>query len=88
MCTAAITLTTKGLANIDNAEILLKIKSVFALFIQTMEVSFYPVKKKREKKKKVSLYSDECSPVSRAGDTLYLLLTISSCSSLTNTPSC
>ncbi|PTB66618.1 exocyst complex, sec15 subunit [Trichoderma citrinoviride] len=43
MCTAAITLTTKGLANIDNAEILLKIKSVFALFIQTMEGWGYSV---------------------------------------------
>lgn len=39
MCTAAIALTTKALTNIDNAEVLLKIKSVIALFIQTMEVS-------------------------------------------------
>ncbi|EGR44269.1 exocyst complex, sec15 subunit [Trichoderma reesei QM6a] len=43
MCTAAIKLTTKGLANIDNAEILLKIKSVIALFIQTMEGWGYSV---------------------------------------------
>ncbi|KAL7928841.1 exocyst complex, sec15 subunit [Trichoderma chlorosporum] len=43
MCTAAITLTTKGLKNIDNAEVLLKIKSVIALFIQTMEGWGYSV---------------------------------------------
>jgi hypothetical protein len=47
MCTAAIKLTTKGLANIDNAEILLKIKSVIALFIQTMEVRFPPLETAR-----------------------------------------
>ncbi|KAK4060228.1 uncharacterized protein Triagg1_10853 [Trichoderma aggressivum f. europaeum] len=43
MCTAAITLTTKSLTNIDNAEVLLKIKSVIALFIQTMEGWGYSV---------------------------------------------
>ncbi|KAJ4855471.1 exocyst complex subunit sec15-like domain-containing protein [Trichoderma breve] len=43
MCTAAIALTTKALTNIDNAEVLLKIKSVIALFIQTMEGWGYSV---------------------------------------------
>lgn len=38
MCSAAITLTTKALGDINNAEDLVKIKGAFALFIQTMEV--------------------------------------------------
>ncbi|KAK8117486.1 uncharacterized protein PG998_005767 [Apiospora kogelbergensis] len=36
MCSAAISLTTKALGEVSNAEILLKIKGVIALFIQTM----------------------------------------------------
>lgn len=44
MCSAAIALTAKALTGIDNAEVLLKIKSFIALFIQTMEVSMRPRK--------------------------------------------
>ncbi|ROW14441.1 hypothetical protein VPNG_03849 [Cytospora leucostoma] len=43
MCASAITLTTQSLGEIANAEVLLKIKSVFALFIQTMEGWGYSV---------------------------------------------
>lgn len=43
MCTSAITLTSRSLGDISNAEVLLKIKSVFALFIQTMEGWGYSV---------------------------------------------
>jgi hypothetical protein len=42
MCSAAIAITAKALIDIDNAEVLLKIKSFVALFIQTMEVSMHP----------------------------------------------
>lgn len=38
MCHTAIALTSKALNEVSNAEILLKIKGVIALFIQTMEV--------------------------------------------------
>lgn len=38
MCRAAIALTAKAMNDVDNAEVLLKIKGVIALFIQTMEV--------------------------------------------------
>lgn len=38
MCHTAITLTSQALNEVSNAEILLKIKGVIALFIQTMEV--------------------------------------------------
>jgi hydrogenase maturation factor HypF (carbamoyltransferase family) len=38
MCTAVINLTSKALSNIENAEALIKIKTIIALFIQTMEV--------------------------------------------------
>lgn len=38
MCTAAINLTSKALGDVDNAEVLLKIKTFISLFIQTMEV--------------------------------------------------
>ena len=38
MCSAAISLTSKALNEVSNAEILLKIKGFIALFIQTMEV--------------------------------------------------
>jgi hypothetical protein len=54
MCTAAITITAKALTNIDNAEVLLKIKGFIAMFIQTMEVSIYPREiqsKKRERER-------------------------------------
>ncbi|KAF4587574.1 exocyst complex component Sec15 [Ophiocordyceps camponoti-floridani] len=37
MCSAAITLTSKAINDISNAEVLLKIKGVLTLFIQTME---------------------------------------------------
>lgn len=39
MCGTAIKLITKALDTVDNAEVLLKIKGVIALFIQTMDVS-------------------------------------------------
>lgn len=39
MCQTAITLISKALYEVDNAEVLLKIKGVIALFIQTMNVS-------------------------------------------------
>ena len=39
MCQTAITLISKALEKVDNAEVLLKIKGVIALFIQTMGVS-------------------------------------------------
>jgi len=43
MCNSAIGLISKALDKVDNAEILLKIKGVIALFIQTMDVSIrYP----------------------------------------------
>lgn len=38
MCSTAISLTSKALGDIHNAEALVQIKGVFALFIQTMEV--------------------------------------------------
>jgi hypothetical protein len=39
MVHSAITLITKALDDLDNAELVLKIKGVIALFIQTMDVS-------------------------------------------------
>lgn len=39
MCNTAIGLISKALDAVDNAEVLLKIKGVIALFIQTMDVS-------------------------------------------------
>jgi exocyst complex component 6 len=39
MCHAAINIISKALDDVDNAEVLLKIKGVVALFIQTMDVS-------------------------------------------------
>lgn len=39
MSQTAITLISKALDRVDNAEVLLKIKGVVALFIQTMDVS-------------------------------------------------
>lgn len=38
MCQTAIILISKALHEVNNAEMLLKIKGVIALFIQTMEV--------------------------------------------------
>jgi hypothetical protein len=38
MCQAAIGLISKALDDVDNAEVLLKIKGVIALFIQTLDV--------------------------------------------------
>ncbi|CAG8971932.1 hypothetical protein HYALB_00003267 [Hymenoscyphus albidus] len=43
MCSTAIKLITKALDQVDNAEVLLKIKGVIALFIQTMEGWHYNV---------------------------------------------
>ncbi|KAI9769302.1 MAG: hypothetical protein M1835_006726 [Candelina submexicana] len=42
MCHTAITLISEALNGIDNAEVLLRIKGVIALFIQTMESWDYP----------------------------------------------
>lgn len=42
MCTAVINLTSKGLSNVEDAEALIKIKTIIALFIQTMEVRNAP----------------------------------------------
>ena len=39
MCHSAMSLIAKALDSVDNAEVLLKIKGVIALFIQTMDVS-------------------------------------------------
>ncbi len=39
MCQTSINLISKALDDVDNAEVLLKIKGVVALFIQTMDVS-------------------------------------------------
>jgi hypothetical protein len=38
MCSAAINLTSRALNDVNNAEVLLKIKGFIALFVQTMEV--------------------------------------------------
>jgi exocyst complex component 6 len=43
MCQTAITLISQALHEVNNAEMLLKIKGVIALFIQTMESWGYPV---------------------------------------------
>ena len=39
MCQSAIMVISRALHEVDNAELLLKIKGVIALFIQTMDVS-------------------------------------------------
>lgn len=39
MCQAAINLISKALNDVDNAEVLLKIKGAVALFIQTLDAS-------------------------------------------------
>ncbi|KAI9808520.1 MAG: hypothetical protein M1825_003668 [Sarcosagium campestre] len=44
MCQSAIMLISQALRNVDNAEVLLKIKGVVALFIQTMQGWNYSVK--------------------------------------------
>ncbi|CAJ2506090.1 Uu.00g002200.m01.CDS01 [Anthostomella pinea] len=43
MCSTAISLTSKALGDVGNAEVLLKLKGVIALFIQTMEGWGYSV---------------------------------------------
>ncbi|KAF5266482.1 hypothetical protein FOXYS1_2670 [Fusarium oxysporum] len=43
MCTAVINLTSKALSDIEDAEALIKIKTIIALFIQTMEGWGYTV---------------------------------------------
>ncbi|CZS90715.1 related to secretory pathway protein (exocyst complex protein Sec15) [Rhynchosporium agropyri] len=43
MCQTAIALVSKALEKVDNAEVLLKIKGVIALFIQTMDTWGYSV---------------------------------------------
>ena len=40
MCTAVINLTSKSLNDVTDAEALIKIKTIIALFIQTMEVRY------------------------------------------------
>lgn len=42
MCQTAISLISKALDKVDNADVLLRCKGVIALFIQTMDVSCYP----------------------------------------------
>ena len=42
MCTAVVNLTAKGLSDVEDAEALIKIKTIIALFIQTMEVCYAP----------------------------------------------
>lgn len=42
MCGAAISLTSRALNDVGNAEVLLKIKGFIALFVQTMEVCAFP----------------------------------------------
>ncbi|KAL9613747.1 MAG: hypothetical protein Q9167_001761 [Letrouitia subvulpina] len=44
MCQTAITLISEALHEVNNAELLLKIKGVIALFIQTMDTWKYPVR--------------------------------------------
>lgn len=39
MCQAAVGVITKALPEVDNAESILKIKNLIALFMQTMNVS-------------------------------------------------
>ncbi|ATY58642.1 Exocyst complex component Sec15, putative [Cordyceps militaris CM01] len=43
MCSTAINVASKSLIDVTNAEVLLKIKGIVALFIQTMEGYGYPV---------------------------------------------
>ncbi|KAI1247193.1 hypothetical protein MGN70_011080 [Eutypa lata] len=43
MCATAITLTSKALSEVTNAEVILKLKTMIALFIQTMEGWGYSV---------------------------------------------
>jgi len=60
MCHNAMSLISKALDAVDNAEVLLKIKGVIALFIQTMDVGrFVPCTLAR-------------LTVQRAGDTQWL----------------
>ena len=44
MCHTAINLISNALHAVDNAEVLLKIKGVIALFIQTMDVGYNTIK--------------------------------------------
>ena len=43
MCQAAVGLISRALPEVDNAEKLLKIKNLIALFMQTMNVSVFPL---------------------------------------------
>lgn len=43
MCQTAVSLISKALHEVDNAESLLKIKNLIALFMQTMNVSLAAV---------------------------------------------
>lgn len=45
MCQTAIALISDALDEVENAEVLLKIKGVIALFIQTMDVSSHGIDK-------------------------------------------
>lgn len=42
LCTASMSLTSKALNDVTNAEVLLKVKGFIALFVQTMEVCYMP----------------------------------------------
>lgn len=42
MCQSAVTLISNALHTIDNAESLLKIKNLIALFMQTVDVRLFP----------------------------------------------
>lgn len=43
MCQTAVSLISKALYEVDNAESLLKIKNLIALFMQTMNVSLVAI---------------------------------------------
>ena len=47
MCQTAVTLISKALHEVANAEVLLKIRTIIALFIQTMDVIGSPASIKR-----------------------------------------
>lgn len=53
MCRTAITLISKALNTVDNAELLLKIKGMIALFVQTMDVRFWRIARR--------ILADRCS---------------------------
>lgn len=50
MCQAAVSVISKALHEVDNAESILKIKNLLALFMQTMNVRWfkYPIERSQE----------------------------------------